>query len=1109
MSQFSVFPKEQDQKTLSLHGALTFLPKISRAVSLMLSICCLSSFGQVVINELSPSNRSTLIDEEGEFSDWLELHNLGDSPVDLKGWGLTDSPKRPFEWVFQTGEIPPDGYLVVFASGKDRQPWEILPISPDLVEGLKLWLAADQIRTDDPDQIRQNGSLYYVKNWIDQSGSGNNARQLIEQAQPLLVTNSIINMPVLRFDGFDDVLVLSDSPATNVFTIWAVFYTHVNHENDIESDNGYGGTSGQHWLFASNNQGPTNAGSGISVGLNGIGAYEHGDSYIPALAVFAHPISTNFNVISLTYKAKRPVLRLQGATVRTGLHSSRENVIAPTQIGAGIYGAFNGDLAEVIVFGRALNLNEKQSVDTYLAQKYSISFPRSYHTTFKLSASGDTLVLTSADGSEADRIKYPSMVSDISIGRKPDGNSSLVFFRDPTPGYPNTTESAAELLPPVELSLPGGFYKEEFDLKLRVGSVGASIYFTLDGSYPTTNSLLYTNPIPIKSMKGVPNDLSTIPTILGGLPPLEETFKGTVVRAKAFKDGALSTEPVSTTYFIDPDGRQRYSLPVVSIITDKNNFFDSEIGIYIPGKTGMNYSMRGDDWERPVFIELYEADNSRALSKEAGVAIHGNTSQGLPIKALDFNANGGSGRGSFKYRIFPDRLRDEYNHFLLRPSGQDQVNAFMRDEVIQSIMSETGAETQASKLWVTFVNGEYWGLSYAKEKEDEEFISSAGNVPEDGIDLLEGYVSVKAGDTLKYQELLNFVSTNDMSATETMVTLGSFIDVRNFIDYKAAEIFFYRWDIFNHRLWRPKTPDGRWRWLQFDNDTGFGGYGAIPPAWNFNMLAADLSTDGSLMGHNTEETTFLLRKFCESGKFRTEFINRFADLLNSVFLPSVCIERIDQFAAILEPEMAEHISRWRNPKSLGDWQQNVENMREFARKRPDSVRLHIQEQFGLAGTSSLSLAVSNPSRGMIRVNSLVTAAETNSPWSGVYFNDIPITIKAEAFPGYRFARWQGIDAETETLTLVLTNSLEATAIFESESESVTLFATVEDQVITLNAQGPRGATCKLLSSSNAVNWDVVTTLTLNSEGKTSHLVSIESSTTQLFFQVRLDSQTSP
>src|ERR1051325_9297442 len=75
----------------------------------------------VFISEFMAVNNSNLADEDGGFSDLIEIHNSGAMPVDLNGWFLTDKLSQLTEWRFPATNLPPNGYLVVFASGKDRR----------------------------------------------------------------------------------------------------------------------------------------------------------------------------------------------------------------------------------------------------------------------------------------------------------------------------------------------------------------------------------------------------------------------------------------------------------------------------------------------------------------------------------------------------------------------------------------------------------------------------------------------------------------------------------------------------------------------------------------------------------------------------------------------------------------------------------------------------------------------------------------------------------------------------------------------------------------------------------------------------------------------------
>ncbi|MCO5051795.1 MAG: lamin tail domain-containing protein [Verrucomicrobiae bacterium] len=87
---------------------------------MMLSLVAFSSEGQVIISEFMASNGKTLADEDGDYSDWIELQNTSSSAVNLNGWFLTDNASRPTKWRLPAVTLSGNGFLMVFASGKDR-----------------------------------------------------------------------------------------------------------------------------------------------------------------------------------------------------------------------------------------------------------------------------------------------------------------------------------------------------------------------------------------------------------------------------------------------------------------------------------------------------------------------------------------------------------------------------------------------------------------------------------------------------------------------------------------------------------------------------------------------------------------------------------------------------------------------------------------------------------------------------------------------------------------------------------------------------------------------------------------------------------------------------
>jgi len=77
--------------------------------------------GAIVLNEILARNAKGLTDDDGKTSDWIELHNPGDGPMDLEGWAVTDLAEEPQKWLFPDVTVEAGGYLVVFASGKDKR----------------------------------------------------------------------------------------------------------------------------------------------------------------------------------------------------------------------------------------------------------------------------------------------------------------------------------------------------------------------------------------------------------------------------------------------------------------------------------------------------------------------------------------------------------------------------------------------------------------------------------------------------------------------------------------------------------------------------------------------------------------------------------------------------------------------------------------------------------------------------------------------------------------------------------------------------------------------------------------------------------------------------
>lgn len=101
------------------------VPRPSRSLLCLLlaslAVGAATTRAEPVISEFMAANDSAVADNDGAFSDWIEIYNPDGAPVTLDGWHLTDNAARKTKWTFPAVTVPARGYVVVYASGKDRR----------------------------------------------------------------------------------------------------------------------------------------------------------------------------------------------------------------------------------------------------------------------------------------------------------------------------------------------------------------------------------------------------------------------------------------------------------------------------------------------------------------------------------------------------------------------------------------------------------------------------------------------------------------------------------------------------------------------------------------------------------------------------------------------------------------------------------------------------------------------------------------------------------------------------------------------------------------------------------------------------------------------------
>ena len=618
----------------------------------------------------------------------------------------------------------------------------------------------------------------------------------------------------------------------------------------------------------------------------------------------------------------------------------------------------------------------------------------SLHTDFKLSSSGETIYLKDNSGNLVDSLSFENLLSDVSIGVSTN-STDLVYFQTTTPNDENdNSESVGIVSSVVQFSDDGGPVNNTINLSLSGNEDGEYIRYTLDSSEPDYTSIFYDSPIQINST--------------------------TVVRAKIFKNNYIPGYSDTRSYFYNIN----HDIPFVSIVSDPYNLFDNDYGIYELGDDadggfpyfGANF---WEDWERPAHFSLFSPEGELEIEFNTGIKIFGAYSRGNAQKSFAFFARGQYGLSEFNYPFFSELNYSKFQSFILRNSGNDWLKSQIKDAANTSLMYGTDLEYQSHQSVASYLNGQYWGLYNIREKVNEHFLASKANVDPDEIDILTNNAEIVHGTNEEYLNLINFISENSLTIQENYEYVKSQIDIDNFIIHNVIQIYGDNrdWPGNNIKFW--KSDGGKWRWILYDTDFSFSGQWWD---WSVNNHYLVNTLDFVLSGNqttwaNAPWATFMLRNLIENLEFRNKFVNRYADEMNTRFLPSDVVQHFNDIYDVILDEVPDHIERW---NSEDDPYNYVELMINFAVNRPEYAKQHILSELDLPNYHKVSLENSTPNFGFVRVNNNLKIQEL--VWNGDYFEEVPITLKAVPEFGYAFSHWSGANNSTdEEITLDVNN----------------------------------------------------------------------------------------
>jgi hypothetical protein len=640
-----------------------------------------------------------------------------------------------------------------------------------------------------------------------------------------------------------------------------------------------------------------------------------------------------------------------------------------------------------------------------------------YHSNFKLDRAGDQIYIFNSSSVQVDNLIYGNLDQNHSFGRSPDGSATTGIFTAPTPNASNTGTIATGYCPPVVFSLNRGFYSGAQSLSLTCP--GYTIRYTINGSEPTGSSSLYVAAISINT--------------------------AVVVKAKAFpvSGPVIPGLTLTRSYFINET--QMGYIPIVSISMNQTDFNT----IWNTTNYSSNYYP-----EKIGHIEFFKNRTKFAFESDINLKLHGTTSTSwLSQKSMRLTNESEYNNPSIKDTLFPvDKPTvKKFDGFNLR---HDQGGGGIWDPYATQLASKLNVDYLAYRPCIVFVNGQYYGEYGLREIGSEDYIevNHPTMVNKDSLDLLRqnydwststnSLVALEGSDTAFFNHL-NQINTITPNTQIFYNYFRSKFDEKSFFDYFISQIYVGNTDwggyngnpINNTKIWRSHRPGAKWRYILYDCDYSIGIQTPSTDIMPSLLSPSAINYSGQLFKRVTMNSTY-----------KTYFINRFADLLNTHYQPAsaqlIGYTMRDSLDAVIQ----RHLLRWGSttyPQWQGFW---TTYWGGSAAPRLLQLRNHIQTDFAMTAQVTTTFEVYPAGAGTVMLN---TIQPPTYPWSGVYYNGAPITIKSKAATGYVFDHWEstdlGMNNQVDSNTFNL-NSSQVIKLFFASNVGIKTNAVVDDNV---------------------------------------------------------------
>jgi len=390
---------------------------------------------------MQSSNLETYRDEDGDFEDWIELHNAGLQTVNLDGWWLSDDPANPYQWCFPKVQIPPDSLLMIMSSGKDRRLW--YPHWETVIDRGYTWSYFEGFEEPPSNWMMPefNDSAWLKGPSGFGSGDGDDATFVDENVLSCYIRTTF------RLEN----LSLVDA-----------LLMHIDYDD------------------------------GFVAYLNGVEIARENLGY-PGEPVF-YDTSCDLEHEADLYRGLWPAFYFfpdPGPWLLEGW-----NTLAIEVHNEEVWNDMS--LIPFLTFGMETVPNDPAG----LADDLKDYLPY-LHTNFSISSGGESLVLTRPNGAQEDLGILPELPIDHSFGRYPAGEDNWLIYPQPSPKAANDSSGAAAVADPPEFTADSGYYSGELWLLLSSPSPDAEIRYTYDSTEPSDSSRLYIQPIYVNGNKAL------------------------------------------------------------------------------------------------------------------------------------------------------------------------------------------------------------------------------------------------------------------------------------------------------------------------------------------------------------------------------------------------------------------------------------------------------------------------------------------------------------------------------------------------------------------------------------------------------------------------------